>query len=138
MLKFISNEPNENESLCEAIYIRDDIIQKKKRNSSKISPKHTLQIKRHKISVDYRNKSFDDSKLMILDPPPNLYSQESKIPSGSIGISSENQSNEVISYMVLTHILKHWDESNTHSYPSSISMTPPEHISLKLCSIILK
>ena len=28
--------------------------------------------------------------------------------------------------MVLTHILKSWDDSKTHSHYSSISMTPPE------------
>ena len=43
---------------------------------------------------------------MILEPPPKLDSEESKILSSSFGISRENQPNEVISKMVFTHILK--------------------------------
>ena len=65
-------------------------------------------------------------------------SEESHIISGSIGISSENLSNEVISKMVLTHLFKRRDEGKTQSHPGSIAMTPPENISLKLCSIIMK
>ena len=51
-------------------------IQKKKRTITKKSPKHTLQRKRQRISVDYRDKSFDDFRLMIVDPPPKLDSEE--------------------------------------------------------------
>ena len=75
---------------------------------------------------------------MVLDPPPKLDSEESNIISGSFGISSENLSNEVLSKMVLTHLLKRWDESKTQLHPSSITMTPVEHTSLKVCCIILK
>ena len=55
MWRFISNEPNENESQSEAIEINDDKIQIKKRSITKKSTKHTLQRKRQKI-VDYREK----------------------------------------------------------------------------------
>ena len=72
MWKFISNEPNLNESLSELIEIFDDKIQKKKSNISKKSPKHTFQRKRQKFSVDYRGKSFDAFRLMIVDPPQKL------------------------------------------------------------------
>ena len=75
---------------------------------------------------------------MIVDPPQKLDGEESNILFCSLVISSENQQNEVISKMVLTDILKRWDEIKTQSHPSSTSMTPPEHISLKLCSIIIK
>ena len=54
MLKFISNEPNENESQCEATEIRDENIQNNRGNINKTSTKHTLQRKRQKISVDCR------------------------------------------------------------------------------------
>ena len=50
----------------------------------------------------------------------------------------ENQSNEVISKMVLTHHLPFWGENKTHLHSSSIAMTPEEHISLKVCCIIMK
>ena len=75
---------------------------------NKKSPKHTLQRKRQKISVDYRNKSFDDFRLMIVDPTPELDSEESDIISSYFVISRVNQSNKVISKMLLTHILKIW------------------------------
>ena len=75
---------------------------------------------------------------MIVDPPPKLNSEESDFLSRCYGPSMENQSNEVMSKMVLTYFLKPWDESKTQSHPSSIAMTPVEHISLKVCCIILK
>ena len=37
---------------------------------------------------------------------------------------------KVISKMVMPHILKCWDKSKTQSHPSSIEMTPSEHILL--------
>ena len=46
MLKFISNETNENESQSEATEIRDDNIQNKKRSITKKSTKNTLHRKR--------------------------------------------------------------------------------------------
>ena len=70
---------------------------------------------------------------MVLNPPPKMDSKESNIISGSLGISSENISNEVISNIVLTHILKRWYESKPQLHPSFRAMTPPEHISLRLC-----
>ena len=45
---------------------------------------------------------------MIVDPPQKLDSEESNIISSSFGISSENQSNEVIYKMALNHIMKRW------------------------------
>ena len=91
MLKFISNEPNENESQCEVTQICDDNIQEKKRSIKKKSTNHNLHRKRQKISVDYRNESFDDFRLMIVYPTTELDSEESNILSGYFFISSENQ-----------------------------------------------
>ena len=67
---------------------------------------------------------------MIVNPSPKLDSDESDFLSSCYGPSIENQSNEVISKMVLTRIFKHWDENKTQSHPISISMTPTEHIPL--------
>ena len=69
---------------------------------------------------------------MIVEPHQKLDSKESNIISGSIGISSENGSNEVIYKVELNYILNNWDENNNQSHPSSIATTPPEHISLKI------
>ena len=67
---------------------------------------------------------------MIVDQPPKLNIGESEVPYIRYVQSMENQSNKVISKMVLTHILKRWDENKTRFHPSSIAMTSAEHISL--------
>ena len=59
---------------------------------------------------------------MIVDPPPKLDFEESDIIYSSFVISRVNQSNEVISKMVLTHILKRWEESKTQSHPRFYAM----------------
>ena len=68
MWRFISNEPNEDESQSGAIEIHKDNIQKKKRTANKYSTKHTLQRKRQK-PVEYKKNSFDDFRLTIVGPP---------------------------------------------------------------------
>ena len=75
---------------------------------------------------------------MVIDPPPKLDSEESNIISGYFGISSENLSNGVTPQMVLTNILKSWDESKTQLHSSFTAMNPPEHISLHIFFIITK
>ena len=55
MWKFISNEPNENESQSEAIEINDDKIQNKKRSNTKYSTNNNIHINRQK-TVDYMGK----------------------------------------------------------------------------------
>ena len=84
-------------------------ISKKKEDYYQKLPKHPLQRKRQNISVYYMDKSFDDFRLMSVDPPQKLDIEESNILSSYFGISSENQSNEVISKMASTHILKSWE-----------------------------
>ena len=89
---FFSNEPNENEYQSEATDIHDDKIQKKKRTANKYSTNNYLQRKRQK-RVDNREKSFYDFRLMIVDPPQKLDSEESSIIFISFGISRGNLSN---------------------------------------------
>ena len=45
-MKFLSNEPNEDESRSEAIEIQNDKIKNKNRTANKFSAKHNLLIKR--------------------------------------------------------------------------------------------
>ena len=137
MCKFISNEPNEDEYQSEATYIHNDKIQNKNRTANKYSTKYTLQRKGQK-PVEYRKNSFDDFRLMIVYSTQKLDSDESYFLSSCYGTSMGNQSNKVISKMVLTHLLKHWDENTTRLHLSFIAMTSAEHISLKVCCIILK
>ena len=102
--RFISNEPKEDESQSEATEIHNDKIQNKKRSANKYSTNHTIQRKRQKPG-DYKKDSFDDFKVIIVDPPPEWNSDESDILSICYGQSMENKSNEVIYKMVLTHLL---------------------------------
>ena len=67
--------------------------------------------------------------LIILDPPQKLDSEESNMISSSFGIPIVNQSNEVISKMVLTHLLNFWEESKTQSHPRFSAMNPSGNIS---------
>ena len=53
LLRFISNEPNEDESQSEVTEIHNDKIQNKKRIYKKYPTNHTLQRNRQK-PVDYR------------------------------------------------------------------------------------
>ena len=69
--RFISNEPNEDEYNSEVTETHHDKIQNKNRTSDKYSTKHTIQINRQK-PVDYRKNSFDDFRLMIVDPYPKM------------------------------------------------------------------
>ena len=50
---------------------------------------------------------------MIVDPHQKLDSDESEFLSKCYGQSMKNQSNEDISKMVLTHLLKRWDQNKT-------------------------
>ena len=68
---------------------------------------------------------------MIVEQLQKMDIEELNIDSSYFGISSENQSNEFISKMLLTNLLKRWEESKTHSHPRYSARTPPEHISLK-------
>ena len=76
MWGFISNEPNEDKSQGEATDINNYKIQNKKRTANKYSTKHTLQRKRKK-TVDYRKNSFDDFRVIIVDPLPKLNTDKS-------------------------------------------------------------
>ena len=75
---------------------------------------------------------------MIVEPPQTFNIYESYVISTCYGQSMENKPNKVISKMVLTHLLKRWDENNTQSHLSFIDMTSEEHISIKVCCIIIK
>ena len=53
-------------------------------------------------------------------------------------LSTENQSMEVIFKKFLNHIFNHWDEIKTQSHPSSTSMSPSKHISVKVSKTFYK
>ena len=46
--------------------------------------------------------------------------------------------NEVIAKRLLTHLLKRWNQNKTQSHPISTALTAVEHVSLKVCNIVLE
>ena len=71
MWKFISNKPNENEYHSETTEKHDENIQKSEEGYfQKINQAYSSEKETKK--VDYREKSFEDSRLMVLDPTPKL------------------------------------------------------------------
>ena len=103
-----------------------------------VKPRHDIQRKSHKTVVDYTNNSLDDFQPINVSPSQFLASHEQEVLSTSCLHSFQYQSVEIISKQILTHILNSWDESKIKLYPSYISITPYEHISLKIFSIGLK
>ena len=89
------DELNKDESKSEATEKKNYEIQNKKRTANKYSTKHTIQKKRQN-PVDYRNNSFDDSRLMIVEPHPKLDSDKLELLSNCYGQSMKNQANEYI------------------------------------------
>ena len=79
MWKFVSNEPNENESKSEATEICDDKTQNKKRTITKNHPSIIFREKGRKKKIGYGEKSIDDFRLAIVDPSPKLDSEKSNI-----------------------------------------------------------
>ena len=70
--KFSYNERTDDEYQSEAIKTHNDKIQNKKRRATKYSTKHNIQRKRQK-PVNYMDNSFDEFRLMIVDPHPKLH-----------------------------------------------------------------
>ena len=81
---------------------------------------------------------MDDFRLMIVDPHPSLQIDGLEILSKCYGQAMKKELNEDISKRVLTHPLKCWDQNKTQSHPSSTALTAAEHLSLKVCNIVLK
>ena len=137
MWKFSYNERTEEKSQSEAIETHNDNLQNKKKRATKFSTKNTLQRKRQK-QVDYMEHSFDDFKLIVVYPSPKLHIDDLVILSKCDVPGMKKGTNEVIAKRVLTHLLKRWDQNKTQSHPSSSALSPAEHVSLKVCDIVLK
>ena len=73
--RFSFNELNEDEYQSEATETPSYRIKNKERTANKSPTKHNIQRKGQK-SVDYRKNSFDDFRLMIVDPHQKLDSDE--------------------------------------------------------------
>ena len=84
------------------------------------------------------DNSFDEFRLMIVDPHPKLHIDDLVILYKCNGPGMKKGTNEVIAKRVLNHLLKRWDRNKTQSHPSSSALSPAEQVSLKVCDIVLK
>ena len=75
---------------------------------------------------------------MVVYPSPKLHIDDLVILYKCDVPGMKKGTNEVIAKRVLTHILKRWDQNKTQSHPSSSALSPSEHVSLKVCDIVLK
>ena len=75
---------------------------------------------------------------MIVDPHPKLHIDDLVILSKCYGQAMKKETHEDIAKRILTRLLKRWDQNKTQSHPSSTSLTAAEHVSLKVCNIVLK
>ena len=82
--------------------------------------------------------SFDDFRLMVVDPHPKLHIDDLVILSKCDVPGMKKGTNEGIAKRVLTHLLKRWDQNKTQSHPSSTAINAEEQIYLKVCRIFLK
>ena len=87
---------------------------------------------------DYSQKLFDDFELVLVTPSPKVTDQEKKCVSNSFDDSSQDQCIETNSMIILTHVLRRWDDIKSNAHPSTSALTPAETVALKIYSIELK
>ena len=98
-------------------------------------PCHTLQRKRQKNLVNYNNNSHYDLRIIVVSPSLSLTSHEKEVIDTSFGSSYQEKSVEMISKLLLTHLIRCLDENKSISHPKTTSISPPENVALKICSI---
>ena len=64
--------------------------------------------------------------------------QEKKCVRNSFDALSQDQFIETNSKIILTHVLRRWDDIKSNAHPSTSAMTPAETVALKIYSIELK
>ena len=117
----ISNSRSENNSMSEMV-----------------TPCHQLQRKRQKNVHDYSHKQIDDFKLIIVNPSPKLTDQENKSVMNYFDYYSQDQCIETNKKIILTGVLRCWNENKSILHPSTCALTPAETVALKIYSIKLK
>ena len=106
--------------------------------SEMVTPRHHTQMKRRKKMNDYSQKSIDYFELVLVTPSPKLTNQEKKCVGNSFDVSSQDQCIETNSKIILTHVLRRWDENKSNAHPSTSALTTAETVALKIYSIELK
>ena len=75
---------------------------------------------------------IDDFNLIVVNPSPKLIDQENRSIATSFCSSSQDQSIENNTKIILNHILKRWNENKSSTNPSTHALTPAEIVALKL------
>ena len=73
-----------------------------------------------------------------MTPSPKVTDQEKKCARNYFDVSSQDQCIETTSKIILTHVLRRWDDIKSTAHPSTSTMTPAETVALKIYSIELK
>ena len=87
---------------------------------------------------DYSQKSIDDFELVFVTLLPKVTDQEKKSVRNCFDASSQDQSIENTSKIILTHFLRRWKEDKYNAHPSTSAITPAETVALKIYTIELK
>ena len=99
--------------LLPSINTRGTYSRPKLRNRSEIvSSNHQTQSKIRKKVHDYSQKLIDDFKLIVVNTPPKLTNKEMRSIVTSFGYSSQDKIIENNTKIILTHILKRWNEKS--------------------------
>ena len=106
--------------------------------SEKVIPRHQIQRKRRKKMHDYSQKSIDDFELVLVTPFPKVTDQEKKSVRNCFAASSQDQSIENTSKIILAHVLRRWKEDKSNAHPSTSAMAPAETVAMKIYTIELK
>ena len=81
---------------------------------------------------DHSQKSIDYFGLVLVTPSPKVTDQENKCVRDSFEVSSQDQSIENTSKIILTNGLRRWDDIESTEHPSTSAMTPAETVALKI------
>ena len=73
-----------------------------------------------------------------MTPSPKVTDQEKECVRNYFDASSQDQCIETNSKIIMTHVLRRWDEIKSNAHPSTSVLTPAETVALKIYSIELK
>ena len=73
-----------------------------------------------------------------MTPSPKVTDQEKNCVRNCFDVSSQDQSIRNTSKIILTHVLRRWDDIESTAHPSTSAMIPAETVALKIYSIELK
>ena len=91
-----------------------------------------------KTCIDYYNKPLDNLWIIRISPSPTFSNHEKEVIATSFRSSSKNLIVEMTTKIILTRLMRHWNENKSSSHQKASSISPPRHVSLNIFSIGLK